>query len=98
RLLEVDRSGHYSTSAMAATNATKPSAVLDERIAALHDELSPAEAKVAEFISRHREEAVFLSAAEIAREVAMSDATVLRTAQTLGYAGPPEPNAELPAD
>src|SRR5438105_1048606 len=58
---------------MAATNATQPSAVLDERIAALHDELSPAEAKVAEFIARHREEAVFLSAAEIGRELGKSD-------------------------
>ena len=83
---------------MAATNATARSrlpAVLDERIAALHDELSPAEAKVAEFIARHREEAVFLSAAEIGRELAMSDATVIRTAQTLGYAGLPELKAEL---
>ena len=80
---------------MAATNATQTSAVLDERIAALHDELSPAEAKVAEFIARHREEAVFLSAAEIGRELAMSDATVIRTAQTLGYAGLPELKAEL---
>src|SRR5207244_11297047 len=95
RLLEVDRSGHYSTSAMAATNATQTPAVLDERIAALHDELSPAEAKVAEFIARHREEAVFLSAAEIGRELAMSDATVIRTAQTLGSAGLPELKAEL---
>ena len=83
---------------MAATNATsspRPPAVLDERIAALHGELSPAEAKVAEFIARHREEAVFLSAAEIGRELAMSDATVIRTAQTLGYAGLPELKAEL---
>ena len=83
---------------MAATNATasrRAPAVLDERIAALRDELSPAEAKVAEFIARHREEAVFLSAAEIARELGMSDATVIRTAQTLGYAGLPELKAEL---
>src|SRR5947209_20497280 len=80
---------------MAATNATEVSPVLDARIAALHDELSPAETKVAEFIARHREEVVFLSAAEIARELAMSDATVIRTAQTLGYAGLPELKAEL---
>jgi DNA-binding MurR/RpiR family transcriptional regulator len=83
---------------MAATNATasRPGpAVLDERIAALRDDLSPAEAKVAEFIARHREEAVFVWAAEIARELRMSDATVIRTAQTLGYAGLPELKAEL---
>ena len=38
---------------------------------------------------------MFLSAAEIAHELAMSDATVIRTAQTLGYAGLPELKAEL---
>ncbi len=80
---------------MAATNATRQSAALDERIAALQDDLSPAEAKVAEFIARHREEAMFLSAAEIGRELAMSDATVIRAAQTLGYSGLPELKAEL---
>ena len=81
---------------MAATNATATlPPVLDERIAAHRDDLSPAEQKVVEFIGRHREEAVFLSAAEIARELGTSDATVIRAAQALGYAGLPELKTEL---
>ncbi len=81
---------------MTATNATAAlPAVLDERIAALRDDLSPAEQKVVAFIARHREEAVFLSAAEIARELGTSDATVIRAAQALGYAGLPELKTEL---
>jgi len=68
---------------------------LDERIAATRADLSPAELRVVEYIGREREEVAFLSAAEIARELATSDATVIRAAQSLGYAGLPELKAEL---
>jgi len=70
-------------------------ASLDERIAATRADLSPAELRVVEYIGREREEVAFLSAAEIARELATSDATVIRAAQSLGYAGLPELKAEL---
>ena len=44
---------------------------------------------------QHREEAVFLSAAEIARQLETSDATVIRAVQSLGYSGLPALKAEL---
>jgi DNA-binding MurR/RpiR family transcriptional regulator len=70
-------------------------ATLDERVAALGDELSPKERAVAEFFGRHREEAAFLSAAEIAQQLGTSDATVVRAVKALGYAGIPELKREL---
>ena len=57
--------------------------------------LSPAEERVADFLAQHREEAVFLSAAEIARRLESSDATVIRAVQSLGYSGLPSLKAEL---
>lgn len=70
-------------------------ATLDERIAAARPDLSPAEERVATFLAQHREEAVFLSAADIARQLEMSDATVIRAVQSLGYSGLPALKAEL---
>lgn len=77
------------------STTTTGRAVLDERIAALRGELSPAEERVVAFIAEHREEAAFLSAADIARELNTSDATVIRSAQSLGYSGLPELKGEL---
>jgi len=71
------------------------SGTLDERIAATRPTLSPAEERVATFLAQHREEAVFLSAADIARQLEMSDATVIRAVQSLGYTGLPALKAEL---
>ena len=68
---------------------------MDERIAASRPSLSPAEERVASFLEQHREEAVFLSAAEIARQLETSDATVIRAVQSLGYSGLPALKAEL---
>ena len=47
------------------------------------------------FLVEHREEAVFLSAADIARRLDTSDATVIRAVQTLGYGGLPALKGEL---
>ena len=74
---------------------TPGQAGLDERIAAARPGLSPAEDRVASFFAQHREEVVFLSAAEIAARLDMSDATVIRAAQSLGYSGLPDLKAEL---
>jgi DNA-binding MurR/RpiR family transcriptional regulator len=60
---------------------------LDARLAARRGALSPTEQRVADFFAQHREEAAFLSATEIARRLGTSDATVVRTAQSLGYSG-----------
>ena len=58
-------------------------------------ELSPKERSVAEFYADHGEEAAFLSAAEIARRLGTSDATVVRAVKALGYSGIPELRREL---
>ncbi|HZT93009.1 MAG TPA: MurR/RpiR family transcriptional regulator [Gaiellaceae bacterium] len=58
-------------------------------------ELSPKERAVAEFYVEHREEAAFLSAAEIAARLGTSDATVVRAVKALGYSGIPELRREL---
>ncbi len=58
-------------------------------------ELSPKERAVADFYAEHREEAAFLSAAEIAKRLGTSDATVVRAVKALGYSGIPELRREL---
>jgi DNA-binding MurR/RpiR family transcriptional regulator len=58
-------------------------------------ELSPKERAVADFYAEHREEAAFLSAAEIAERLGTSDATVVRAVKALGYSGIPELRQEL---
>ncbi len=70
-------------------------APLADRVAARLAELSPTERRVASFLAEHPEEVAFISAAEIAAQVGTSDATVVRTVQSLGYAGLPELKREL---
>lgn len=67
--------------------AADPSASLDERLAARRADLSPAEQRVADFFAQHQEDVVFFSAMEIAQRIGTSDASVVRTAQSLGYSG-----------
>lgn len=69
---------------------------LTERIAAAAD-LAPAERRVARHFATAGEEIAFLPAAEIAASIGVSNATVVRTAQRLGYAGLPELRKELRA-
>src|SRR4051812_16748299 len=71
----------------AITSVHAASVSLDERLAVHRDALSPTEQRVADFFAQHREEAAFLSATEIAQRLGTSDATVVRTAQSLGYSG-----------
>jgi DNA-binding MurR/RpiR family transcriptional regulator len=49
--------------------------------------LAPAQRKVARFFTEHATQLGFFSAAEIATRLGISDATVVRTAQALGYRG-----------
>jgi DNA-binding MurR/RpiR family transcriptional regulator len=58
-------------------------------------ELSPKERAVADFYVEHREEAAFLSAAEIAERLGTSDATVVRAVKAMGYTGMSELRREL---
>jgi len=68
---------------------------LAERIAAKLADLSPTESRVASYVREHPEDVAFLSVTELARLLVTSDATVIRTAQSLGYAGFPEMRREL---
>ncbi len=70
-------------------------AALDRRLDDRFADLSPTEQRVARFFGDHREEVGFVSAIEIAQQLGTSDATVVRTAQRLGYAGLPELKREL---
>jgi DNA-binding MurR/RpiR family transcriptional regulator len=76
---------------------TLPLESLDNRLAVRFADLSPTEQRVAHFFAEHREEVGFVSALEIAQQLGTSDATVVRTAQRLGYAGLPELKRELVA-
>lgn len=62
-------------------------AALDERIAALGQSLGAAELQVARFFAARRDEVPFMSALDIAAALKTSNATVVRAAQALGYAG-----------
>lgn len=68
---------------------------LDERIAAASDRLTPSERDVAAYLSEHRHEVAFLSAADIAAALGLSDATVVRATQALGYRGLAQLKREL---
>jgi DNA-binding MurR/RpiR family transcriptional regulator len=81
--------------AVADTTAGASDAPLAERVAARLTDLSPTERRVASFLVEHPEEAAFISAAELAGQLGTSDATVVRTVQSLGYAGLPQLKREL---
>src|SRR5229473_3260484 len=53
------------------------------------------ELRVAAFISEHAEDVAFLSVNDLARQLETSDATIVRTAQALGYTGFPDLRREL---
>lgn len=63
---------------------------LQERVAAYGRALTPAEGRLAAYMLRHPDEVVVSSAYELAALANTSDATVVRTAKSLGYAGFPE--------
>src|SRR6266849_926655 len=79
---------------MTATDAASITS-LAERVATKLVGLSPAESRVAAFISDHADDVAFLSVNDLARQLQTSDATVVRTAQALGYAGFPDLRGEL---
>jgi len=52
-------------------------------------QLAPAQKKVMKYILEHYEEAIFLTASRLSRKAGVSEATVVRLAQVLGYYGYP---------
>lgn len=70
------------TDRMTATGAS-----LDDRIEAALPGMTPAEQKMASFFRAQKEAVLLNSAAEIAEKAGTSDATVVRTARSLGFDG-----------
>ncbi len=64
----------------------KSAVAFDERVAARLAGMSPAEQRVARFFQANREEVLIASAAALATKAGTSDATVVRTAKSLGFA------------
>lgn len=73
-------------------------ASLQDRIRAKGPGLSPAETRVARYFLDHRETAMISAAAEIAAELKTSDATVVRTAKSLGFNGLDDLRRQLAED
>jgi DNA-binding MurR/RpiR family transcriptional regulator len=68
---------------------------LRRRLAARFEKLSPSQRRVASYLLEHVSEAPFLSVPELARRTGVSDATVVRCAQRIGYPGFSELKADL---
>ncbi|MGF6233268.1 DNA-binding MurR/RpiR family transcriptional regulator [Inquilinus ginsengisoli] len=71
---------------------------IDQRVEAALERLSPAEQRVARFLVAQKETALLSSAAEIAARAGTSDATVVRTARSLGFEGLSQLREALLAD
>jgi DNA-binding MurR/RpiR family transcriptional regulator len=59
----------------------------NDRLDARFDNISPAEQNVARFFQDNREEVLIASASSLAKQSGTSDATVVRTAKSLGFSG-----------
>lgn len=68
---------------------------LHERVAAKAEELTSTERRVAEYMAQNPDVAATSSASELAQATGTSDATVVRTARSLGYTGLPELRREV---
>lgn len=75
---------------------TSPS--FDDRVAGRFAQMSPAEQRVARFFQQNREEVLIASAAALAAKTQTSDATVVRTAKALGFAGLDQLRRDLAAE
>ena len=69
-----------------------------ERYANALSKLTPTERKIGDYLIRHPDDVVDASAVQIAAASGSSDATVIRTVQTLGYSGLRELKRELLQD
>ncbi len=63
---------------------------LTARIRRYSSKLSRGQRKVVDFFVERSEQAVFLTSLKVAREVGVSEATVVRTARALGFSGYPQ--------
>lgn len=70
-----------------ANGSSSSSGSLRERVAARIETMPRAERRVAEYLRDNAEEVIFATAEQIGAASETSDATVVRTAKTLGYSG-----------
>ncbi len=77
----------YATSAVNEVIHAVKQSTFDERVNARAGLISPAERRVARFFQENREETLIASASSLAGMVGTSDATVIRTAKSLGFSG-----------
>ncbi len=68
-----------------------------ERIRKLYDQLTPGFRRLADFLTEETVDAAFLTATELARQVGVDPATVVRFSQELGYSGYRELSREIKA-
>lgn len=68
----------------------RPGTWLHDLVRDRYPGLTPTERSVADFLVRQPEQVVFMSAAQLAEATGTSDATVIRTARSLGFSGLPE--------
>jgi DNA-binding MurR/RpiR family transcriptional regulator len=69
-----------------------------DRVDASLENMSPAEQRVARFFQENREQVLIASAASLAAQAGISDATVIRATKTLGFAGMDELRRSLAAE
>lgn len=62
---------------------------IDQIVAGRPPELTPTQRKVLDYILKQPEQAVFLTATDLARNLNVSDTSIVRLAQALGYSGYP---------
>ncbi len=69
--------------------------LFEERLRERAGRFSPSHRKIAAFLMQSRQQAMFMTASEIARELKVSESTVFRFATVLGYRGYPELKSAL---
>ncbi len=66
-----------------------------EKIFQIYDSLSRQQKKIADYITAHLDEVIFISVSNFASTLKVSEATIVRFAQLLGYSGFPELREDL---
>jgi len=66
-----------------------PTADFSQLISEYYNELTKSERRIADYVRKNQDECAFLSAAELAERLELSEATMVRFARTLGFASYP---------
>jgi DNA-binding MurR/RpiR family transcriptional regulator len=68
-----------------------------EIVQSAQDHLTPSQRKTLEYVLDHYDEVAFLSSAALAERIGVSEATVIRLSQSVGFSGFPELRKNLQA-